>query len=73
MKGGGPKAPRCPLGKATTTRLGARESARIGYRETGVVVIFPDQLTDPYERQIVKNIAEREYASKPASNGRKDR
>lgn len=60
----GPKPPASPLGRLNTTRLGAREAARRGYHETGVVVLFPDQLADPFERQFVKNIADREYGQR---------
>lgn len=63
MMGGTPKAPKCSLGKLHTTRLGAREAAREGYRNTGVIVLFPDQITDPFEREFVNRIASRLYGA----------
>jgi len=71
MIGGAPKAPKCSLGKLHTTRLGARDAAREGYRNTGVIVFFPDQLTDPFEREFVNRIASRLYGVKAVQQDRR--
>lgn len=72
MSGGAPLPPRSALARLHTTRLGARQAAKRGRAETGVVVIFPDMLRDDFEREIVNRIADREYGPETAhSSGRR--
>lgn len=70
MTRGAPKPPSCPLGRLHTTRVGAREAAKRGRAETGVIVIFPDMLKDDLEREFVNRIADREYGAATGSVGK---
>ncbi|WP_372393835.1 hypothetical protein ABMY26_00735 (plasmid) [Azospirillum sp. HJ39] len=73
MSLGRPRGPKCALGRLHTTRLGARDAARAGYHDTGVVVIFPDMLKDDFERQFVESIANREYGVNPSAGRGKEK
>lgn len=73
MSIGKPRSPKCALGRLHTTRLGAREAARAGYHDTGVVVVFPDMLQDDFERQFIENIAARAYGKRQSSDGGKEK
>lgn len=64
-----PATPACPLARLHTTRPDAQTVARDGYHKTGVIVLFPDQLNDDFERRLVEGIADRLYGPRPRPAG----